>query len=197
MLKVDLVMSGFHMLENVNNAIRKCEKCSLCKSTVNKVPGEGNRYADVVFCGEGPGQTESETGRPFVGRAGKMLMNMLASIDLKREDVYILNTCKCRPPNNRKPTPEEMDTCFPFLRDQIRLIQPKIIVALGNSALYSLTGKDGGITKRCGTIEYFTKYDENIKIIPNFHPSGLLRNPKWKESAWHAMQLVKKELSKT
>jgi DNA polymerase len=177
-------------LGSIKEDVDKCTSCLLCANRINTVFGEGNPKAKIVFCGEAPGQTEDETGRPFVGRAGKLLDNMINSMGLGREDVYILNVCKCRPPGNRKPNSEEMDTCKPFLLRQLEIIKPKVIVALGNTALGGLTGVDGGITRRCGQWEEAC----GTKLMPCYHPSALLRNPKWKDPAWFALQKVKKEL---
>lgn len=182
-------------LKLIAGEISQCTNCSLHLTRTNTVPGEGNPDSKIVLLGEGPGQTEDEMGRPFVGRAGKLLNNMIGSMGLKREDVFILNICKCRPPNNRKPTPTEMDKCGLFLIRQIEILSPKVIIALGNTALGGLTGKDGGITKRCGVWETSDKFP-GIKIMPCYHPSAMLRNPNWKEPAWLALQEVVKELSK-
>ena len=182
-------------LDVIKCEIGECTRCSLCKTPGKPVPGEGNIDTDIVFIGEGPGSTEAEQGRPFVGRAGKLLDNMILSIDFKREDVWIGNIVKHRPPNNRKPTPEEMKACMPFLIRQLEIIQPKVIIALGNTALGGLTGIDGGIVRRCGKWE-----DTHIingratKVLPVFHPSALLRRAEWKEPAWHALQKAKKFL---
>jgi DNA polymerase len=180
-------------LEVIKQEVEACAECPLALGRTNIVFGEGNPEASVVFLGEAPGQTEDETGRPFVGRAGKLLDNMIQSMNLKREDVFILNICKCRPPNNRKPTPTEMEKCGHFLVRQLEIIKPKVIIALGNTALGGLTGKDGGITKRCGVWESSENFP-GIKIMPCYHPSALLRNPNWKEPAWRALQEVVKEL---
>lgn len=178
-------------LEVLNEQVKKCTACSLHERRTQTVFGEGAPGARVAFCGEAPGQTEDETGRPFVGRAGKLLDSIIASLDLKREDVYIVNVCKCRPPGNRKPTPDEMDTCKNlFLKKQLEIIQPEVVVALGNTALGGLTGIDGGITTRCGVWENV----DGLKVMPCYHPSALLRNPKWKIPAWDAIQKVKSYL---
>jgi uracil-DNA glycosylase len=174
----------------LNNEVVNCQLCRLEGSRIKTVFGEGNVDASVMFVGEAPGQNEDDTGRPFVGRAGKLLDNMIASMGLKREDVYIANICKCRPPGNRKPQQDEMSTCKPFLLEQIDIIKPKVIVALGNTALGGLTGIDGGITTRCGNWEALGWW----KIMPCYHPSALLRNPNWKAPAWRALQKVVEEL---
>jgi DNA polymerase len=178
-------------LDVLNNEVVNCQLCRLEGSRIKTVFGEGNVDAKVMFVGEAPGQSEDETGRPFVGRAGKLLDNMIASMGMKREDVYIANICKCRPPGNRKPYQDEMENCKPYLLDQIRVVNPKVIVALGNSALGSLTGIEGGITTRCGNWEERAYW----KIMPCYHPSALLRNPNWKAPAWKALQEVVKEIT--
>lgn len=183
-------------LEVISDEVEKCTACSLCRNRTHTVFGEGNPEAKIVFCGEAPGQTEDETGRPFVGRAGKLLDNMIKSMELERADVYILNICKCRPPGNRAPMPEEMDACSHFLLRQAEIIQPKVIVALGNTALGGLTGNGSGITRRCGEweeMEVGVQGMKDIKLMPCFHPSALLRNPKWKDPSWYALQKVAAE----
>lgn len=178
-------------LEVLKEQVANCQSCRLCESRTQIVFGEGNLDTKVIFVGEAPGQTEDETGRPFVGRAGKLLDNMIASMGLERSNVYIANICKCRPPGNRKPRLDEMDTCKPYLFSQLEAIQPTVIVALGNTALGGLTGVDGGISSRCGEWESV----KGLKMMPCYHPSALLRNPNWKEPAWHALQKVSKELA--
>jgi uracil-DNA glycosylase len=176
-------------LEILSGEVSRCISCRLHEGRTQTVFGEGNIEAKVMFVGEAPGQTEDETGRPFVGRAGKLLDNMIASMGLQREDVYIANICKCRPPGNRKPRPDEMSTCRPYLSVQLGTITPKVIVALGNTALEGLTGR-GEISKRCGEWEDLSGF----KLMPCYHPSALLRNPNWKTPAWNALQKVAKEL---
>ena len=183
-------------LELLKESVNICSQCKLAEGRIQTVFGEGNVQAKVVFLGEGPGQIEDETGRPFVGRAGKLLDNMIKSMGLEREEVYILNIVKCRPPANRKPKPEEMDACKKFLTQQLQIIQPQVIVALGNTALGGLTGRDGGITIRCGVWEGADIGGYKVKLMPCYHPSALLRNPSWKEPAWKSLQKVIKELDK-
>lgn len=180
-------------LQAINEQVKTCTKCRLHKTRTNTVFGEGNIRADVVFVGEGPGETEDQTGRPFVGRAGKLLDNMIQSIGLKREDVYIANVVKCRPPGNRVPDVFESEECIPYLLNQIGILKPKVVVVLGNTALGAVTGKGSGITKRCGEWEKMPG-GVGIKVMPCFHPSALLRNPKWKEPAWNALQKVAEEI---
>jgi uracil-DNA glycosylase len=163
----------------------------------NTVPGEGNPDANLIFVAEAPGQKEDETGRPFVGRAGKLLDNMIKSMGVSREDVYILNICKCRPPGNRTPSTEEVNSCIPYMIRQIEIIQPNVIIALGNTALGGLTLSGSGITKRCENWECFYSkelYTSGIKLMPCYHPAAILRNSKLKEPAWYALQKVVKEL---
>lgn len=174
--------------------INQCTACSLSNTPGLHVPGEGNSEAKIVFLGEAPGATEAEKGRPFVGRAGKLLDNMIQSMDLQRSDVYILNVVKCRPPDNRRPLPAEITSCKSFLLKQLEIINPKVIIALGNTALGFLTGKDSGIVSRCGNFEKVEINGKSIDIMPVFHPSALLRNPKFKEPAWYALQKVAKEI---
>jgi len=183
-------------LETIKTNVQACTACPLHSKRTQTVFGEGNPQASVVFCGEAPGATEDETGRPFVGKAGKLLDNMIQSMGLQRSDVYILNICKCRPPENRKPMPAEMKACAPFLWAQLGIIQPKVIVALGNTALGGLTGSDKGIMKRCGEWETTTISSQVYKLMPCYHPSALLRNPYWKKPAWFALEKVTKELAK-
>lgn len=177
-------------LNEIAERIDACSACVLREKRDKSVPGEGNPNAHVIFLGEAPGQSEDQSGRPFCGRAGKLLDNMIKSIDLKREDVYICNIIKCRPPNNRKPLPEEMTACIPFLKEQISIIQPKIIIAMGATAVEGLLGPGDGITKRHGIWDEFN----GIPVLPTFHPSALLRRKEWKDLAWYDLQKVKGKL---
>jgi uracil-DNA glycosylase family 4 len=190
------------LLDYIRWGIEDCDKCDLCGEHKNAVPGEGHVHATLMFVGEGPGAEEDRTGRPFVGRAGKLLDNMIASMEMKREDVFIANIVKHRPPNNRKPEPEEMQACIPFLYQQIYVIRPKIIVALGATATEGLLGPGPGITKRRGQWgelklierEPGCPMEHSIPVMPTFHPSALLRRKEWKTDAWHDLQKVKKVL---
>lgn len=154
-----------------------CTSCCLHENRVKSVFGRGNPNAKIVFCGEAPGLSESLQGLPFVGRAGKLLNSMIAAMGLNQDDVYILNTVKCHPPKNRKPTPEEMNACKPFLIQQLDLIKPEVIVALGASATEDLLGPGPGISKRRGNWGLYN----NIKTMPTYHPAALLYNPSLKE----------------
>ncbi|QBG49089.1 uracil-DNA glycosylase [Verrucomicrobia bacterium S94] len=145
-----------------------------------------------MFVGEGPGAEEDAQGRPFVGKAGKLLDKMIEAMGYTREQVYIGNVVKCRPPKNRKPLPEEMEMCLPYLRQQIRLIQPKIIVGLGGTAMEGLLGRPVGITRIRGVWQEYA----GIRLMPTFHPSYLLRDPSKKKEAWADLKLVLAALGK-
>ncbi len=182
-------------LPNDLNALRKivnnCHLCELSKTRKHVVFGEGNPNATLMFVGEGPGASEDEQGRPFVGRAGMLLTKMIENVLLiKRSKVYIANIVKCRPPNNRTPLPTEALTCRPYLFKQIEIIKPKIIVALGSTAYHYLTNDTKPISKVRGSIIDMKEF----KLIPTYHPSFLLRNPSAKKEAYVDMLLVKKLL---
>ncbi len=184
-----------NLLNVIANDISRCTKCELCKNRTNTVPGEGNENCKVVFIGEGPGADEDNSGKPFVGRSGKLLTKMIESIGLKREDVFILNICKCRPPDNRKPTEDEIKACRNYLEMQLKVISPECIVTLGATATDAILGPGDGITKRrAGLAGYKTwKFDGNdIIVIPTLHPSYLLRNPSAKKDAAEDLAIVKK-----
>ncbi len=161
-------------LSSLEARVKACVKCPLSETRTNVVFGEGNPHASVMFVGEGPGEVEDQTGRPFVGPAGQKLTEVLASVGIKREDVYITNVVKCRPPGNRVPTKKEMEVCWPYLEAQIALIKPSLIVTLGNTPTQWLVPSAAGITKTRGT---FLPWRGGIKVFPMFHPSYLLRNP--------------------
>jgi len=166
-----------------------CSLCQLSKGRRNVVFGEGNLKADLMFVGEGPGAVEDEMGRPFVGRSGELLTKIIeTTLELKREDLYIANIVKCRPPMNRTPNEDEAKTCLPYLLKQIELIDPKIIVTLGSTAYKYLTGDmDTPISKIRGE---FIKYSNRL-LLPTFHPSFLLRNPSAKRYMYIDMKKVK------
>ena len=158
-----------------------CEKCSLCKTRTNVVFGVGNKEAEVLFIGEGPGQTEDLQGEPFVGRGGQLLDKMLTAIDLDRKkNIYIANIVKCRPPKNRDPLPEEQEQCIDWLKSQVRLIRPKIIVCLGRIAAMKIIKPDIKITKEHGI--FFEK--NGVLMMATLHPAALLRNPRQKPEAF-------------
>lgn len=177
-------------LEQIARDLTDCSRCKLCQKRTHIVFGEGNPHAQLVFIGEGPGEQEDLQGRPFVGKAGQLLDRMIAAIGLAREQVYIANVVKCRPPGNRNPEPDEIQACSPFLYRQLELLRPQVIVALGKFAAQTLLQTDEGITRLRG---HFRPY-RGAKLMPTFHPSYLLRNPGAKKEAWHDLQLVAQEL---
>ncbi len=175
-------------LEKLEKQAKACHLCELSKSRTKVVFGEGNPHAQVMFIGEGPRVSEDSTGRPFVGKSGEMLTKMIENVLLiPRSETYIANIVKCRPPNNRVPTPTEALTCQSFLNKQIALIQPKIIITLGGTAYHYLTGDETGITKIRGTIHHQHGYT----LIPTYHPSYLLRNPSVKKEVFEDLKKVK------
>lgn len=174
-------------LKELYEACHRCTKCSLAKSRTNVVFGEGNLKSKIMFIGEGPGRDEDLQGRPFVGKAGQLLTKMIEAIDLKREDVFIANIVKCRPPNNRVPYPEEARECLPYLRNQVAIIRPKILVCLGATAGRYVIGEDMRITRDRGIwIERNGFY-----IIATFHPAALLRDPEKKKDSWQDLKNVR------
>ena len=180
-------------LEEVAGQIRTCAACPLHTSRKNTVPGEGNpNQPDIMFIGEGPGAAEDAKGRPFVGEAGHLLDKMIVAMGYKREEVFIANIVKCRPPGNRVPLPEEMTACTPYLKTQIALIQPKIIVALGKTAVEGLLNEKVAITRLRGTWKTY----EDIDLMPTFHPAYLLRSPGKKREVWADLQAVLSKLGK-
>ena len=167
--------------EQLENACKSCNKCELCKTRTNVVVGVGNKNADVLFIGEGPGENEDLKGEPFVGRAGQLLDKMLKAVDLDRQkNIYIANMVKCRPPQNRDPKPEEQELCINWLRNQVKLIRPKIIVCLGRISSSRLIKPDIKITKENG--QFFEK--NGTLMMPMLHPAALLRDPRKKPEAF-------------
>lgn len=176
-------------LESLHHIVAQCHLCALGKTRINPVFGEGNPQAEVMFIGEGPGVMEDASGRPFVGRAGELLTKMIENVlEIPRSQVYIANIVKCRPPNNRVPTPAEAEACRPFLLKQISQIKPRLIVALGATSYFYLTGDKTGISRVRGNMIVF---DSSIQLIPTFHPSFLLRNPSAKKEVYHDLLKVK------
>lgn len=165
--------------------IASCRACGLCAQRKQAVPGVGDRQADWLFIGEGPGAEEDERGEPFVGQAGRLLDAMLAAVDLKRgEDVYIANAVKCRPPGNRTPEPAELGYCLPYLRRQIALIQPRLIVLLGRAAAHSVLGVDASLSSLRGKNAEYRHEGLRIPVIVTYHPAYLLRTLPDKSKAW-------------
>jgi uracil-DNA glycosylase family 4 len=178
-------------LEELRAAIGDCQRCKLCSGRTHLVFGVGNPKAKLMFVGEGPGRDEDLQGEPFVGRAGQLLTDIITKgMELKREDVYIANVVKCRPPENRNPEPDEVAACEPFLKKQIDLIRPKIIVGLGKFAVQTLLQSKVPITKVRGNWHSY----HGIKLMPTFHPAYLLRNPADKKLVWEDIKKVIKEL---
>lgn len=174
----------------IREDIGDCTRCRLHKGRTNLVFGVGNFDADIMFIGEGPGADEDAQGEPFVGRAGQLLNNMIAAMGLQREDVYIANVVKCRPPGNRTPERDECDTCGPFLMRQVEAIKPKMIVALGATAAKYLIGINDSMNNLRGRIYDF----KGSKLVVTYHPAYLLRDPRQKAEAWKDLQLVMKHL---
>ena len=180
-------------LEDIRAFVGNCIRCTLCESRTKIVHSEGNRQADLLFIGEAPGANEDAEGRPFVGKAGQLLNKIIESIGLKRDDVFIGNVNRCRPPQNRQPTLIEAATCRPFLLREIAVVRPKIIVVLGNTATQNLLDTKVGITKIRGEFQnYF-----GVKVMPTFHPAYLLRDPSKKREVWEDMKKVRDFLNQS
>jgi len=174
----------------LNEKIRTCRLCPLAEGASNKVPGQGSASARLMLIGEGPGAEEDRQGLAFVGAAGQLLTRMLASIGLTREEVFIANTVKCRPPGNRVPKPEEIAACLPYLRAQAALIRPQVLLLLGATALRCVLGPEKRITQCRGQ----WTVSKGVHILPTWHPAALLRDPSKKRDAWQDMQAVKAKL---
>ncbi|MFI4911977.1 MAG: uracil-DNA glycosylase family protein [Sedimentisphaeraceae bacterium JB056] len=187
-------MTKEQALEQVAQQIKSCTACQISGTRQNPVPGEGDPHAELVFVGEAPGADEDRTGRPFVGRAGQLLTKIIAAMGLEREQVYICNTLKCRPPENRDPLAGEKQACKHFLQTQLSIIKPKVIVALGSHAARELLETDQAIGKLRGRFHDYkpTEDSEPIKLMPTYHPAYLLRNysPDNRKRVWEDMQKV-------
>jgi len=185
-------------LERIAEQVKKCCKCELASTRTNAVPGEGNPHARIVFVGEGPGAEEDAQGRPFVGRAGRLLDKMIAGMGLKRQDVFICNVLKCQPPGNRDPRPEEIISCLPYLQRQIELINPEIIVALGAHAARTLLKNNKSIGQLRGHFhEYYAGIGRPpIKLMATYHPAYLLRSytEENRRRVWEDLKAVLAEL---
>ncbi|MBP7829128.1 MAG: uracil-DNA glycosylase [Kiritimatiellae bacterium] len=173
-------------LAAVAEKVRACTRCPLHATRTRTVPGQGSTAPEIMFIGEGPGADEDQQGLAFVGRAGQLLTKIIEAMGFTREQVFIGNIVKCRPPGNRVPMPEEMQTCLPYLREQIALLKPKVIVALGATAVKGLLDTQSGITRLRGQ---WMSY-EGIDLMPTFHPAYLLRNPAGKKDVWEDMKAV-------
>lgn len=172
--------------EELENSIKGCKKCKLCTTRTNIVFGYGNKNADIMMIGEGPGADEDREGIPFVGKAGKLMNNAFEGLKINRDEIYIANIVKCRPPQNRVPEEDEARACLDYLRNQVILVKPKIIVLLGSTALKNILGKEYGITSARG--KWIEK--KGILYMPTWHPAALLRDENKKIEFWKDLKLV-------
>jgi DNA polymerase len=173
--------------------VKGCTRCVLHQQRTQTVFARGNPDAELMFVGEGPGRDEDLQGFPFVGKAGQLLDRMIGAMGYQPDEVYIANIVKCRPPDNRKPEPDEIAACVPYLREQIELVQPTVMVALGATGVQGLLGTSMGITRMRGN---WKLYDGRIPLMPTFHPAYLLRQPEKKREVWDDLQQVMKRLGK-
>jgi len=189
--KTEIVTETFtsaKSLDELNSLICNCMKCQLGDTRKNFVFGTGNPSAEVLILGEGPGAEEDEQGLPFVGRAGKLLNDILKAIKFDRNEVYIANIVKCRPPGNRVPSPDEMQKCMPYLKKQIELVDPKLILCVGLTAAHGLLLNKDSLTSLRGKV-----FDlDGRKVMVTYHPAALLRNPNWKRGCWEDVQAFRK-----
>ncbi len=185
-------LAALETLDAVAERIRTSYCCALCPARTHAVPGEGDPRARLVLVGEGPGAKEDASGRPFVGQAGQLLDSILQAIDVPREKVYITNIVKCRPPQNRKPLPDEMAACLPYLHRQLELIRPKVIVALGSTAGEALLGARKSLGELRGKVHTYN----GIPLVVTYHPAALLRNPNWKKPAWDDVRIARQLLDR-
>jgi uracil-DNA glycosylase len=185
-------LAALPTLDAVAERIRTTYCCELCPGRKHAVPGEGNPEARLVLVGEGPGATEDATGRPFVGQAGQLLESILDAIEVPRSSVYITNIVKCRPPQNRKPLPDEIAACIPYLHRQLALLQPKVIVAMGGTAGESLLG----VRKSLGDLRGKVHTYNGIPLVVTYHPAALLRNPNWKKPTWDDVRIARQLLDR-
>lgn len=187
-LEVDLKgEQAFESVEEFHHQIKDCRKCRLAESRTRFVFGTGNPKANLLCVGEAPGFEEDKQGEPFVGAAGQLLNRILAAIGFQRQEVYIANIVKCRPPGNRNPEADEVAECLPYLRRQIDLINPKLILALGRVAAKNLLGLDEPMAKLRGRVHHL----DSVKVIVTYHPAALLRNPQWKRDTWEDVKKMR------
>ncbi len=179
-------------LEGIREEVLQCKACQLHATRKNPVLGEGNPRATLVFVGEAPGGEEDLQGRPFVGKAGELLTRIIQAMGLKREEVYITNIVKCRPPGNRTPRPAEIEACLPYLLRQLDIIRPKIICALGTVAAQTLLGTKEKITSLRGQFHPW----KGMLLMPTYHPAFLLRNPQYKRDVWEDVKMIMREYEK-
>lgn len=185
-------ISSLPVLAEVREIALGCPRCALATTRRHVVFGEGREDADVMVVGEAPGQEEDRSGRPFVGRAGKLLDLLLLSSGFARDDVYICNVLKCRPPQNRNPQPDEVDACSPYLLRQVELVRPRVILAFGTFAAQTLLGTDVSIGRLRGHLHQY----QGIPLVPTYHPAALLRNQGWVRAVWEDLQRVRAVLDK-
>ena len=176
--------------EELEESIKGCNKCKLCAGRKNIVFGVGNKNADIMFIGEGPGADEDIQGEPFVGKAGQLMNKAFEALEIERKDIYIANIVKCRPPQNRNPEQDEAKACMDYLRNQVLLVKPKIIVLLGSVALKNILGEEYGITNSRGKLIE----KKGILYLSTFHPAALLRDEAKKIDFWRDLKLVKEKL---
>jgi uracil-DNA glycosylase family 4 len=179
-------------IEEVAERIRTTHCCGLCSGRTNAVPGEGSPHAQLFLVGEGPGATEDAQGLPFVGQAGNLLNGILDAIEIPRETVYITNIVKCRPPQNRKPLPDEIAACMPYLHRQLELIRPKVILALGSTAAEAMLGVRKSLAELRGKVHTYN----GIPLVVTYHPAALLRNPNWKKPTWDDVRIARQLLDR-
>jgi DNA polymerase len=195
-------MSKKEIMKVIEDEVRNCKKCELWKTRRNAVPGEGSLDTSLMFIGEAPGYWEDVKGRPFVGAAGRLLDSLLERISLSRENVYITNVVKCRPPKNRDPLPIEVETCTPYLNRQIQILQPKIIVTLGRHATSYILSKagiqeDAGITRLRGQVYTAKLFGIFLSVLPMFHPAAVLHNPRYRDALERDFHFLKSLIEKS
>lgn len=176
--------------EELEQSMVECKKCKLCQNRRNIVFGTGNKEADIMMIGEGPGADEDQQGIPFVGKAGQLMNKALIGLGIEREELYIANIVKCRPPSNRVPEADEAEACLNYLRNQVILVKPKIIVLLGSTALKNILGKEYGITSARG--QWMER--KGIWYMPTWHPAALLRDENKKIEFWNDLKMVKEKM---
>ncbi|MGH7590145.1 MAG: uracil-DNA glycosylase [Gemmatimonadales bacterium] len=177
-------------LDAVAAMVRECRRCPLCEGRTHAVPGDGDPAARLVVVGEGPGQTEDQTGRPFVGRAGDLLDKILLSIQVPRASAYVLNIVKCRPPQNRAPSPDEIAACMPYLHRQLALLRPKVFIAAGMTAAAGLLQSRKSLGQLRGQVHRYG----DVPLVVTYHPAALLRNPHWKKPTWDDVRIARQLL---
>ena len=185
-------LSALSTIDAVAERIRTTYCCDLCPHRTNAVPGEGSAESGLMLVGEGPGATEDATGRPFVGQAGQLLDSILDAIEVPRQKVYITNIVKCRPPQNRKPLPDEIAACLPYLHRQLELIRPKVILALGGTAGEALLGARKSLGELRGKVHTYN----GTPLVVTYHPAALLRNPNWKKPTWDDVRIARQLLDR-